>query len=66
MYRIDFLRWMWLYKGIALQSLTDNTTLLSDSLTIDEISQLIQSYSQPDALGRYWGGEKEVPLVFKS
>lgn len=40
-------------KRIALQSLTDNTTLLSDSLTGDEISQLIQSYSQPDALGRY-------------
>jgi uncharacterized protein (TIGR02646 family) len=40
-------------KRITLQSLTDNTTLLSDSLTKDEISQLIQSYSQPDALGRY-------------
>ncbi|MEK8017177.1 MAG: retron system putative HNH endonuclease [Candidatus Parabeggiatoa sp.] len=40
-------------RRIALQSLTDNTTLLSDSLTIDEISQLIQSYSQPDATGKY-------------
>jgi hypothetical protein len=40
-------------RRIALQSLTDNTTPLSDSPTIDEISQLIQSYSQPDAKGRY-------------
>jgi len=40
-------------KRIVLQSLTDNTTLLSDSLTRDEISQLIQSYSQPDDKGRY-------------
>ena len=40
-------------KRIALQSLTDNTTLLSDSLTRDEISQLIQSYSQQDTNGRY-------------
>jgi len=40
-------------KRLTLQSLTDNTTLLSDGLTQDEISQLIQSYSQPDAKGRY-------------
>jgi hypothetical protein len=40
-------------RRIALQSLTDNMTLLSDIPTQEEILQLIQSYSQPDAKGRY-------------
>lgn len=41
------------FRRVALQSLTDHKTQLSDSLTQEEISQLIQSYSQPDAKGRY-------------
>jgi len=40
-------------RRVALQSLTDNITLLSDSLTQEEIYQLIESYSQPDTKGRY-------------
>ncbi|MEN8217376.1 MAG: retron system putative HNH endonuclease [Pseudomonadota bacterium] len=40
-------------RRVTLQSLTDNLTQLSDSPTQEEISQLIQSYSQPDAKGRY-------------
>ncbi len=40
-------------KRITLQSLTDNKSQLLDNLTQEEISQLIQSYSQPDIQGKY-------------